>query len=203
MEKGNKKTLEKLLKERKITTKKIGIETNGFVETITSWEATIFMATKLTSQGLFAVFYGEDGIGRNPDEKKPFYVFENHINIEETEELKNKIKKYHYDDYFDLAQELTPENDDGMEKWFSSLNEAKEFAERRYKEVFKDGGSIKIKGAFKPLGTAKELGIIPKIEGHDMIAKCDCGEKFSYQNSKKNIIWECPECKGMKRIKTS
>ena len=66
----------------------------------------------------------------------------------------------------------------------------------------KTGGMIS-KGLFESLGSAKELGITPKIEGHDMIAKCDCGEKFSYQNSEKNIVWECPECKGMKRIKTS
>jgi hypothetical protein len=69
-----------------------------------------------------------------------------------------------------------------------------------FEEKFKDGGAIKSKGTFNPIGSAKELGITPKIEGHDMIAKCDCGEKFSYQNSKKNIIWECPECNGMKRI---
>ena len=68
---------------------------------------------------------------------------------------------------------------------------------------FSGGGAITSKGIFKSLGSAKELGITPKIEGHDMIAKCDCGEKFSYQNSKKNIVWECPECKGMKRLKTS
>jgi hypothetical protein len=67
----------------------------------------------------------------------------------------------------------------------------------------KEGGPITSKGTFKVLGTAKELGITPKIEGHDLIAKCDCGEKFSYQNSKKNIVWECPECKGMKRLQTS
>jgi hypothetical protein len=70
-------------------------------------------------------------------------------------------------------------------------------------DKLKEGSNIKSKGTFKPLGSAKELGITPKIAGHDMIAKCDCGEKFSYQNSKKNIIWECPECKGMKLIKTS
>lgn len=68
---------------------------------------------------------------------------------------------------------------------------------------YKRGGSIEAKGVFKPFGSAKELGITPKIAGHDMIAKCDCGEKFSYQNSKKNILWQCPECNGMKRIKTS
>lgn len=68
---------------------------------------------------------------------------------------------------------------------------------------FGGGGSIKSKGTFNPLGTAKELGIKPKISGHDMIAECDCGEKFSYQNSKKDILWQCPECDGMKRITTS
>jgi hypothetical protein len=66
--------------------------------------------------------------------------------------------------------------------------------------ILKEGGSIKSNGTFKPLGSAKELGITPKIAGHDMIAKCDCGEKFSYQNSKKDILWQCPECNGMKRI---
>jgi hypothetical protein len=79
---------------------------------------------------------------------------------------------------------------------------AKDWFENYYGEVekLKDGGSVKSNGTFKHIGSAKELGITPKIAGHDMIAKCDCGEKFSYQNSKKNIIWECPECKGMKRI---
>lgn len=67
----------------------------------------------------------------------------------------------------------------------------------------KDGGIIKSNGIFKSLGSAKESGIRPKIAGHDMIAGCDCGEKFSYQNSKKDILWQCPECNGMKRIKTS
>ena len=84
---------------------------------------------------------------------------------------------------------------------------AKDWLENYYGEgdaiKLKGGGSIKSNGTFAPLGTAKELGITPKVEGHDMIAVCDCGAKFSYQNSKKNIIWECPECKGMKRIKTS
>jgi len=67
----------------------------------------------------------------------------------------------------------------------------------------KEGGSIGSKGTFKSLGSAKELGITTKVEGHDMIAICDCGEKFSYQNSKKSIVWGCPECKGMKRLQTS
>ena len=56
------------------------------------------------------------------------------------------------------------------------------------------------KGTFKPLGSAKELGSTPKIAEHDMIAKCDCGEKFSYQNSKKHILWQCPKCNGMKKL---
>jgi len=64
------------------------------------------------------------------------------------------------------------------------------------------GGSIGNKGTFKSLGSAKELGIKPDIKSHDMIAICDCGGKFSYQNSKKNIPWQCPECNKIKRIKT-
>lgn len=68
---------------------------------------------------------------------------------------------------------------------------------------YKGGGSIDAKGTFASLGSAKELGIIPKIAGHDMIAKCDCGEKFSYQNSKKDILWQCPECNGMKKLDTT
>lgn len=64
----------------------------------------------------------------------------------------------------------------------------------------KGGGSIEAKGTFSPIGSAKELGITPKIAGHDMVAQCDCGEKFSYENANKNILWQCPECKGMKRI---
>ena len=72
-----------------------------------------------------------------------------------------------------------------------------------YADKMNEGGIIKSNGTFNPLGSAKELGITPKIYGHDMIAKCDCGEKFSYQNSKKNILWQCPKCNGMKRIKTS
>lgn len=51
------------------------------------------------------------------------------------------------------------------------------------------------------LGSSKELSISPIIKEHDMIAECgDCGDKFSYQNSKKHILWECPECKSIKRI---
>ena len=69
------------------------------------------------------------------------------------------------------------------------------------KLILKEGGTIT--GHFELLGSAKELGIKPKIEGHDMIAICDCGEKYSYQNSQKNILWECPECNGIKRILTS
>jgi hypothetical protein len=63
-----------------------------------------------------------------------------------------------------------------------------------------EGGQIG--NTFNSLGSAKELGVTPNIDGHDMIAKCDCGENFSYQNSKKNIVWKCPECNGMKRIET-
>jgi len=66
------------------------------------------------------------------------------------------------------------------------------------KIILKQGGTLN--GNFELLGSAKELGVTPKITEHDMIAICDCGEKFSYQNSKKNILWECPECKWRNKI---
>lgn len=76
------------------------------------------------------------------------------------------------------------------------------FDGKNYDVRFDNGGIINDKGIFYSLGTAKELGITPNIKGHDMVAKCDCGAKFSYQNLKKNALWECPECNGAKRIKT-
>ena len=67
-------------------------------------------------------------------------------------------------------------------------------------EMKKRGGTI---GGEKhsSLGTAKETGLTTKVAGHDMIAKCsDCADKFSYQNSKSNILWECPYCLSRKHI---
>ena len=105
---------------------------------------------------------------------------------EDTADENPTISKYfkHYPTESEIKKELQK----NKSSWFSKMNE---------------GGEIESKGTFKPLGSAKELGITPKIEGHDMIAKCDCGEKFSYQKSKKDILWQCPECNDMKRIKTS
>lgn len=107
-----------------------------------------------------------------------------------------------FDVYGSIAERTTDESDIPLflinpDNYEYAKNKAKEYSQTKLME---GGGSINAKGTFNPLGSAKELGVTPKIEGHDMIAKCDCGEKFSYQNSKKNIVWKCPECKGMKRI---
>ena len=70
------------------------------------------------------------------------------------------------------------------------------FDKKQVIESFKNGGLI-----HKQKGIAKKLNITPTIKEHDMIAECgDCGNKFSYQNSKNHILWECPECKSIKRI---
>lgn len=58
---------------------------------------------------------------------------------------------------------------------------------------FKEGGMPK-KETFNSIGSAIGFGTIPMIEGHDMVAECDCGEKFTYQNSKKDTLWQCPKC---------
>jgi len=66
-------------------------------------------------------------------------------------------------------------------------------------KMFKDGGTIK--SNHSSLGSASELGITPKITGHDLIAECgDCGDKFSYQKVKSNILWECPNCLSKNHI---
>jgi|688.fasta_scaffold306978_1 DNA-directed RNA polymerase subunit RPC12/RpoP len=76
-------------------------------------------------------------------------------------------------------------------------NKAKEYANTR---LMKTGGTVYSKYHLQ-LGDAMNLGITPKIKGHDMIAVCDyCGSKFSYENAKNDILWECPECKTKLRI---
>jgi len=78
------------------------------------------------------------------------------------------------------------------------LFNTKTVKEIKTEKMFK-GGLIKNKHS--SLGSSKELSISPIIREHDMIAECgDCGDKFSYQNSKNHILWECPECKSIKRI---
>ena len=61
------------------------------------------------------------------------------------------------------------------------------------KYKYSEGGMPK-KEIFNSIGSAIGFGTIPIIEGHDMVAECDCGEKFTYQNSKKDILWQCPKC---------
>lgn len=88
-----------------------------------------------------------------------------------------------------------------QEEVFSSENTFEEIIEfinekiKLYKEISKysEGGMPK-KEIFNSIGSAIGFGTIPIIEGHDMVAECDCGEKFTYQNSKKDILWQCPKC---------
>ena len=84
-------------------------------------------------------------------------------------------------------------------EYYEDIIEKSEF--KPYTKM-RSGGSIKGKGTFNQLGSAKELGITPEIKEHDMVGMCDCGERFSYKNSKKDLLWKCPECSGMKRIVT-
>ncbi len=72
---------------------------------------------------------------------------------------------------------------------------------KTYLDRFKDGGSLNSKGNFKTLGTAKELGIIPKIEGDDKIALCECGNMFSYVSFKEDAVWQCPKCEKKGKVK--
>lgn len=101
--------------------------------------------------------------------------------------------------------------DINIEKVGLSVNIKKLFEEIKGKRTYvgdsqlivkmKLGGMINGGVKHSSLGFAKELSISPIIKEHDMIAECgDCGEKFSYQNSKNHILWECSECKSIKRI---
>jgi hypothetical protein len=128
--------------------------------------------------------YYDSGVENNK------YIENGYDGVIADDELLIKNKKIKYDEYV-VFESNQIKLADGTNTTFDGSNPNIKMNE---------GGSIKSKGTFKQLGSAKELGITPKIAGHDMIAICDCGEKFSYQNSKKNIVWECPECKGMKRI---
>jgi hypothetical protein len=103
------------------------------------------------------------------------------------EEFKNRFK-----DRFDIAE---------IEKLLSD----KERVYSKIQKIGKDKPTMKFGGVVdakhSQLGSAKELSIIPTIREHDMIAECgDCGDKFSYQNLKKHILWGCPKCESIKRI---
>jgi hypothetical protein len=122
------------------------------------------------------------------------------VNWDDIKTATDKIKDYP-DDHWDGWERSTPmllkKAGEKGNKWGYNFYLIKS---RKENSSYRDGGSVKSKGTFNSLGNTKELGIIPKTESHDMIAQCDCGGKFSYQNSKKNILWQCPECNGMKRI---
>ncbi len=75
-----------------------------------------------------------------------------------------------------------------------------EISGKKIGENFEHGGSISNVGVFHSIGSAEELEIPVSVEGHDMIAVCECGEQFSYEEAKKDIHWQCPACNGMKQI---
>lgn len=77
----------------------------------------------------------------------------------------------------------------------------KDYAGEEIGYNYNAGGTI-VKQTFRSLGTLKSLHIEPPMIGHDMLAECDCGEQFSYENSSKNILWECPGCKEKKHIQS-
>jgi len=84
------------------------------------------------------------------------------------------------------------------------LNE-KDSVYKEIQELGKNKPNMKLGGAIEnnhsSLGCATKLGIPTIVSAHDTISKCaDCGYKFSYQNSKSNILWECPYCLSKKHI---
>lgn len=67
-------------------------------------------------------------------------------------------------------------------------------------EIMCDGGMTG-SGKHHSLGNAKELGIGVNVKGHDMIAKCDCGEKFTYKSGTEGTtVWECPKCEKRSHV---
>jgi GNAT superfamily N-acetyltransferase len=92
----------------------------------------------------------------------------------------------------DFVEALKNNNFTSKGRWYfkSWLNKK---LKNKVKYKYAEGGMPK-KETFKSIGSAIGFGTIPMIEGHDMIAECDCGEKFTYQNSKKDILWQCPKC---------
>ena len=92
----------------------------------------------------------------------------------------------------DFVEALKNNNFTSKGRWYfkSWLNKK---LKNKAKYKYSEGGMPK-KEIFNSIGSAIGFGTIPIIEGHDMVAECDCGEKFTYQNSKKDILWQCPKC---------
>ena len=92
----------------------------------------------------------------------------------------------------DFVEALKNNNFTSEGRWYftSWLNKK---LKNKVKYKYSEGGMPK-KVTFNSIGSAIGFGTIPMIEGHDMIAECDCGERFTYQNSKKDILWQCPKC---------
>lgn len=102
--------------------------------------------------------------------------------------------------------QTTADQNPTIEKYFdhypseSEIKQELQKKESTYFNKMEKGGALKDQGKFKSLGSIKDLGIKPEVPGHDMVAQCDCGNKFSYQSSKKNMAWKCPVCGENKKV---
>ena len=121
--------------------------------------------------------------------ENPLRLIKNKEHAEAILAASNRHKNTNYEELLQEAREKASygEIDKG---------DVKDYARQHFKKF---GGIIN--DTHSSLGSSKELGISPIVREHDMIAECgDCGDKFSYQNSKNHILWECPDCKSIKRI---
>jgi hypothetical protein len=83
------------------------------------------------------------------------------------------------------------------ENWESIKAGYPNVASRFNFNTFEHGGITMRQNGHLSLGSSKEYpGITKNVMEHDSIAVCfNCGNKFSYQKSKENVIWECPVCR--------
>lgn len=100
----------------------------------------------------------------------------------------------------------TADQNPTIEKYFdhypseSEIKQELQKKESTYFNKMENGGAVKDQGKFKSMGSIKELGIKSEVPGHDMVAQCDCGNKFTYQSLKKNMAWKCPVCGEKKKV---
>jgi len=121
--------------------------------------------------------------------------YNNYMEIEE----RNYDKQYVVKKILDYEEFFFIENKDLLSESLKNdyIDYSKSYKGKTVK--LKQGGSVNQN--HKQLGTATKLGITPKIKAHDMISECaNCRDKFSYQNFKSNILWECPNCLSKKHI---
>lgn len=154
--------------------------------------------------GSFGYELYKDGADRDFRNYNDFYNFlktKYDIYDKTEQEIKYKEEARKYIKKVMLGKEEVFKQPDGS--MFSSMESALNNMWRLKKgltsEKLNFGGNIK--DNHSSLGISKQLGIPTNVMGHDMIAKCvDCGDKFSYQKSKSNILWECPNCLSKKHI---